>query len=174
MEVKNRIEELEANRLPMNIPKETIELVVNSILFEKVRVLEIGTLNGYSSLWFSTISDRVLSIDIDGRVIEEAKKNLEGTNVEVILGDALEVIPKLEEKFNVVLIDAAKNDYGKYLEVVLDKLEDDFLIFVDNTISHGEKITGLFEVLNKHPELEWKEMGIGKGLIIIKNKSMSQ
>ena len=170
VDVDKKIEELEANRLPMNISREAIEFIVNSVLFEGVKVLEIGTYNGYSALWFSTISDRVLGIDISEKNVEEARKNLEGTNVEIVLGNALEVVPKLDEKFNVVLIDAQKDEYGGYLEVVLDKLQDDFLIFVDNTISHGGKITSLFEVLKKHTELEWKEMGIGKGLIVIKNK----
>lgn len=168
MVVDKKIEELEANRLPMNISRETIEFVVNSVLFDDVKVLEIGTFNGYSALWFSTIADRVLCIDVDEKMVEEARKNLEGTNVEVVLGNALDVIPKLQEKFNVVLIDAQKSEYGVYLELVLDKLEDEFLIFVDNTISHGGRITSFFEVLKKHPELEWKEMGIGKGLIVIK------
>ncbi|MBT3865738.1 methyltransferase domain-containing protein [Candidatus Woesearchaeota archaeon] len=174
MSVDKKIEELEVNRAPMNISRETIEFIVNSVLFEDVKVLEIGTFNGYSALWFSTIASRVLGIDISGTNVEEARKNLEGTDVEIVLGNALDIVPKLEEKFNVVLIDAQKNEYGSYLEVVLDKLEDDFLIFVDNTISHGGKITSLFEVLKKHSELEWKEMGIGKGLIVIKNKSKFQ
>lgn len=168
--VDKKIEELEANRLQMNISRDTIEFIVNSVLFDDVKVLEIGTLNGYSALWFSKIAKRVLGIDIDEGMVEVARKNLEGTNVEVVLGNALEVIPTLEEKFNVVLIDAQKSEYGQYLELVLDKLEDDFLIFVDNTISHGGKITSLFEVLKRHSELEWKEMGIGKGLIVIKPK----
>jgi predicted O-methyltransferase YrrM len=168
VEIGKKIEELESIRTRLNIPRETIELIVNSVFFDEVKVLEIGTFNGYSALWFSKISKDVLTIEINEDSMENAKKNLESTCVEVVLGDALEVIPTLDKKFNVVLIDAAKHEYGAYLEKILDKLEDDFLIFVDNTISHGEKITSLFEVLNKHSELEWKEIGIGKGLIVIK------
>ena len=168
MEIDKKIEELESIRTRLNIPRETIELIVNSVFFDNVKILEIGTFNGYSSLWLSKISTDVLTIEINADSVENAKKNLEGTSVEVVLGDALEVIPALDKKFNVVLIDAAKHEYGAYLEKILGKLEDDFLIFVDNTISHGEKITSLFEVLNKHSELEWKEIGIGKGLIVIK------
>lgn len=173
MEIDKKIEELESIRTRLNIPRETIELIINSIFFEDVKVLEIGTFNGYSALWFSKISKNVLTIEINKDSVENAKKNLEGTGVEVVLGDALEVIPKLDKKFNVVLIDAAKHEYGAYLEKLLGKLEDDFLIFVDNTISHGEKITNLFDILNKHSELEWKEIGIGKGLIVIKKKQIS-
>ncbi len=168
MEINKKIEELELIRSQPNIPRETIEVIVNSIFFDKVKVLEIGTFNGYSSLWFSKVADKVVTIEIDENSAENAIANLEGTGVEVVLGDALEVIPKLEDRFNIVLIDARKRDYGAYLEAVLNKLEEDFLIFVDNTISHGEKITSLFEVLKNHTELEWKELGIGKGLVVIK------
>ena len=98
MSVDKKIEELEVNRAPMNISRETIEFIVNSVLFEDVKVLEIGTFNGYSALWFSTIASRVLGIDISGTNVEEARKNLEGTDVEIVLGNALDIVPKLEEK----------------------------------------------------------------------------
>ncbi len=166
--IQERIEKLEESRSTWNISRETIEFIVNSLFFEKINVLEIGTFNGYSALWFAKVADKVVSLEIDEKRVKESKKNLEDLdNVKVVLGDAKEVIPRLNEKFNVVLIDAMKKEYGAYLELVLDKLEDDFLIFVDNTISHGEKISSLFEILKKHPKLRWKELGIGKGLIVI-------
>jgi predicted O-methyltransferase YrrM len=171
--INKKIEELEAYRVPWNIERESIEFIVNSIDFlDDLNVLEIGTFNGYSALWFAKIAERVVSVEIEKERYEGAKKNLEGLdNVEVILGDACDVISKLDEKFNVVFIDGKKSEYGLYLEKVLKVLDDDFMIFVDNTISHKGKMSDFFEYLNSHEDLEWKETGIGDGLIVIKRKT---
>lgn len=170
--IENKIKELESKRVNWNISQETIEFIINSLLFDKIKVLEIGTFNGYSALWFAKVADEVVSLEIDPERFSEAKENLQGVdNVELILGNALEEVDKLDKKFNVVLIDGMKSEYMKYLEKVLNVLEEDFRIFVDNTISHKEKIKDFFEYLENSNELEWQETGIGDGLIVIKRKS---
>ena len=173
--INKKIEELETQRTSWNVEKESIEFIVNSIDFlENVKVLEIGTFNGYSSLWFAKVADRVVSIEIEQERYEESKNNLEGLdNVEIVLGDACNVISTLDEKFNVVFIDAKKSEYKKYLEGVLNLVEDDFMIFVDNTISHKDNMEDFFEYLKSLEDLEWKETGIGDGLVVIKRKTSS-
>jgi|TARA_Y100000310_G_scaffold284091_1_gene306634 predicted O-methyltransferase YrrM len=171
--INNKIEELEAQRTSWNVEKESIEFIVNSVDFlDNIRVLEIGCFNGYSALWFSRIADRVVTIEIERDRYEESKKNLEGAdNVEVILGDACDIISTLDEKFNVVFIDGKKFEYKKYLERVLGVLEDDFMIFVDNTISHKDNMCDFFDYLKSSEDLEWKETGIGDGLVVVKRKT---
>jgi predicted O-methyltransferase YrrM len=170
--VKEKIEELELLRSEWNIEREAIECVMNSVdLMEDVRILEIGSYNGYSALWLSLVAERVVTIEIEENRFNESRKNLEvANNVEVKLGDAVKIISELNEKFNVVLIDGLKKEYCDYLRAVLNVVDGDFRIFVDNTISHKDKMKDFFEFLNSREDLEWKETGIGKGLVVVKKK----
>ena len=174
MKIKEKIEELELFRSEWNIERESIECVVNSVEmldFDDVKALEIGSYNGYSALWLSLIANKVVTIEVEEERYEEAKKNLEiADNVEVKLGDAVKVISELDEKFNVVLIDGLKREYCDYLHAVLKVVGKDFRIFVDNTISHKDKLGDFFEFLESREDLEWKETGVGKGLVVIKKK----
>jgi predicted O-methyltransferase YrrM len=170
--IENKIKELESKRVNWNVSRETIEFIINSLFFDEIKVLEIGTFNGYSALWFAKVADKVVSVEIEKDRYEEAKKNLKGLDkVEVIFGDACDVISKLDEKFNVVFIDGKKSEYGLYLEKVLKVLDDDFMIFVDNTISHKEKIGEFFDYLKNSKELKWEETGLEDGLIVINRKT---
>ncbi len=174
--IKKTIEELEKTRVQQNIQRETIEFIVASIdFFDEKKVLEIGTFNGYSALWFATVADEVVTVEAAEEAFNEAKKNLEfAKNVGIVFGNVFDVIAKLKEegrKFNIVFIDGKKSEYADYLESVLDVLDDNFMIFADNTISHKDMIGGFFENLKRHDDiLEWKEMNIGKGLVVIKKK----
>ena len=172
MKVKEKIEELELLRKDWNIDREAIECVMNTIdLMENVRSLEIWSYNGYSALWLSLVSDKVITIEIEEERYNEAKKNLEvAENVEIKLGDAVKVISELNGKFNVVFIDGKKKEYCDYFKNVLNVIDDDFIIFVDNTISHKDKLGEFFEFLNFKDDLEWKETSIGKGLVVIRRK----
>ncbi|KAF2502271.1 hypothetical protein BU16DRAFT_554341 [Lophium mytilinum] len=76
-------------------------------------VLEIGTLGGYSSICFASASAKVTSIEIDPKHRIVAIENVRGMDVEVLLGAALEVLPKLVDEgrqFDMVFIDADFDD----------------------------------------------------------------
>jgi len=81
----------------------------------------------------------------------------------------LEILKTLKEKFDLILIDAKKSEYKKYLELSLNLLNKNSLIFADNTISHKESMEDLFRYL-KNSNLYYQELNIGKGLMIISNK----
>jgi len=173
--IKQKIEELEKSRIEKTILRETIEFIINSIeFFDWKKVLEIGTFEGYSALWFAIVANEVVTIEVVTEAFDKAVQNLEcAANVQPLLGNAFDVIAQLKNegrRFNVVLIDGKKSEYADYLEAVLDILEDDFLIFVDNTISHKDSLGGFLEHLKRYENLEWKEINIGKGLIVIKKK----
>jgi len=173
--IKEKIEELELRRVEKNISRESIEFIIASIDFlDEKKVLEIGSFHGYSALWFATVAEEVVTLEVAEECYNNAKKNLECTdNVTILLGNAFDIISDLKKegkKFNIALIDGQKSEYADYLEAVLDILEDDFLIFVDNTISHKDKLDSFFEHLRRYEDkLKWKEMNIGKGLIVIKH-----
>ena len=105
------------------------------------RALEIGTLHGYSAILMANIilsgkggneyfddseydsrKTILVSVEKDQKLANIAKKNIENSKlskkIQVINGDALEVIPKLESKFDLIFLDATKSEYLKYLRLV--------------------------------------------------------
>ena len=133
------------------------------------KVLEIGCFNGYSALKFSTVARQVKTIEIDKKAIEIARENIKKyniENIEILEGDAREVLNDIKEKFDLIFIDAMKRQYKEYLELSL-KLIDKGFIYADNTISHKENMGDFFEYL-ENSKLNWKELGIGRGLVEIK------
>ena len=105
------------------------------------KILEIGTLYGYSAILMSSIlpeenGGKVITIEIDKESANIARKNIEdaalANKVEVIVGDALEIIPKLHEKFDMVFLDGTKEEYFKYLKLVEKNLEKGAVVVADN------------------------------------------
>ncbi|MFZ1063457.1 MAG: O-methyltransferase [Acidimicrobiales bacterium] len=126
-----------------------LELLVRS--HRAHRVLEIGTLGGYSTIWLARGVDsggRVVSLELDAHHAEVARKNLARAGfsnlVEVIVGAALETLASLvkskEEPFDFVFIDADKEGYPRYLEFALSLSHPGTLIVADNVVRDGEVI----------------------------------
>jgi predicted O-methyltransferase YrrM len=113
------------------------------------RVLEIGTLGGYSTTWFARAlppGGRVVTLELDPRYAAIAKRNLQGAvpeiDIEVHVGDAAEVLRSLigadEPPFDVVFIDADKPRYVEYLDLSLQLSRPGTVILADNVIRHGD------------------------------------
>jgi caffeoyl-CoA O-methyltransferase len=103
------------------------------------RVLEVGTLIGYSTILMGKElgSDApLITIEIDANNAKIAKKNIRKAEipptVEVLVGDAIEVIPRLEGMFDLVFIDADKTEYLDYLRLIEEKLHKGSVIVADN------------------------------------------
>ena len=106
------------------------------------KILEIGTLYGYSAILMGSMLPRgqnqgkVTTIEIDTQSSNIARKNIEDAaldeKVEVIFGDALDIIPKLNEKFDMVFLDGTKEEYFKYLKLVEKNLEKGAVVVADN------------------------------------------
>ncbi|MEM0446227.1 MAG: O-methyltransferase [Candidatus Nitrosocaldus sp.] len=110
------------------------------------RILEIGTAVGYSTIWLGLaarkVKGRVTSIEIDPARADEARANIHTANlddtVEVITGDALDVIPRLKGRFNLIFIDDSKDNYPRYFELCYPRLSKNGLLIADNALWHGE------------------------------------
>ena len=175
------IEELEKNRQQQYLAKDSIDFI--SIICKIIKpknILEIGTCHGYSALNFSLLTEKVTTLEIDENAVKIAEENFkkaEVNNIKLIEGNAIETLEKLKEKFDIIFIDAKKSEYKKYLELSLELLNKNSLIFVDNTISHKESMEDFFIFL-KNSNLYYQELNIGKkptsealsGLTIISNK----
>jgi predicted O-methyltransferase YrrM len=112
------------------------------------RVLEIGTLGGYSTTWLARALPQdgtLISLEVDPKHADVARRSLAGAapgvRVEVRLGDAVESLRTLiaarEEPFDVVFIDADKVRYVQYLELSLQLCRSGSLVLGDNLIRHG-------------------------------------
>lgn len=102
-------------------------------------VLEIGTLIGYSAILIGEELDKsahIITIEIHANEAKIAEENIRKANVppkiEVITGDAIQVIPQLNNVFDFVFIDAEKKEYMDYLQLAEDKLHQGTVIVADN------------------------------------------
>jgi len=103
------------------------------------RVLEVGTLIGYSTILMGKelgSGAHLITIEIDANNAKIAKENIRKAEipptVEVLVGDATEVIPRLEGVFDLVFIDADKTEYLDYLRLMKEKLHKGSVIVADN------------------------------------------
>jgi predicted O-methyltransferase YrrM len=112
------------------------------------RILEIGTLGGYSTIWLARAlpaDGRLISLEIDPRHAEVAQTNLDraglSSAVEIRLGPALDTLPKLvtegRRPFDLIFIDADKPGYADYLKWSLKLARPGTLIIADNVVRKG-------------------------------------
>ena len=142
-----------ANSAANNLPAITVSplqgqyLAIQCRLMNAKSVLEIGTLGGYSTIWFASTGAKVTSIEIDPHHRDVAVENTKGLDVEVILGAALDVLPNLVKegkKFDFVFIDAAWEEQFEYFSWAVKLVRGNGCVYVDNVVrmmleSEGEE-----------------------------------
>jgi predicted O-methyltransferase YrrM len=101
------------------------------------RILEIGTLGGYSTIWLARAGGHVVTLELDPAYAETARANLAGLDVEVITGPALDTLPTLDGPFDLIFIDADKRSNADYLRHALRLSRPGTLIVADNVIRDG-------------------------------------
>jgi predicted O-methyltransferase YrrM len=107
-------------------------------------VLEVGTAIGYSTLHMAEQLDsgRVVTMERDPDRVRQARDNLEragvADRVELIEGDALEIIPTLSGSFGLLFVDASKGEYRRYIELAEPLLAERCTLVVDNLLMNGE------------------------------------
>ncbi|WP_216216012.1 O-methyltransferase [Amycolatopsis aidingensis] len=109
------------------------------------RILEIGTLGGYSTIWLARAlppGGHLVTLEADQRHAEVAEANLDRAGlsdlVEVRLGKALEVLPGIEGPFGLTFIDADKENSAEYFRAALERSEPGSVIVVDNVVRRGQ------------------------------------
>lgn len=157
-----------------------------SKLIQPSRILEIGTYTGYSALCLAEglqADGEIHTIDINEELVAFQRKYFDrspyGSQIFQHLGNALDIIPTLKNTFDLVFIDADKNNYPKYLELVIPKLKSGSVILSDNVLWSGKVVEKLKEedddtkallqynkLLNEHPKLETVILPVRDGLTI--------
>jgi predicted O-methyltransferase YrrM len=119
-------------------------------------ILEVGTLVGYSAIRMARhLSDggRVTCVELSEDRARAARANFEraglSDRIEVILGDARNVLPTLEGRFDMVFFDAVKEDYLYYLKSIEGLLRRGSVVVADNVKSHSEEVAPYLEYVRK-------------------------
>ena len=106
------------------------------------KVLEIGTAIGYSgSLMLNAGAKELITIEINEDSAKKAEENFRNLDlwdrVEILLGDAKDILPKLNQKFDVIFLDGPKGQYVKYLPSLLSLLQVGGYLIADNVLFRG-------------------------------------
>lgn len=127
-----------------------------SCMVKPARILEIGTYTGYSAICLAAglkPQGKLVTIDIN----EELEKSVReyflaaglSEKIDYRIGNALQIIPALNEKFDLVFIDADKENYARYFDLVIDNVNLDGIILADNVLWSGK-------VLDEKPDKDTK------------------
>jgi predicted O-methyltransferase YrrM len=125
-------------------------------------VVEIGTSNGYASLWFClalrTTGGKLTTFEIDAKRASLARENFKRAGVDklvtLIEGDAHEKVKMLKEPVDIVFIDADKDGYLDYLNKLLPLVRPGGLVLAHNTTDAGSQMQDYLEAITTNPELE--------------------
>jgi caffeoyl-CoA O-methyltransferase len=135
-------------------------------------VLEIGGSRGYSTIWLGAgvryLGGRVVSIEHNPTAAEAWRRNIAEAGleewVELLEGDAFELLPAIEEGFDVVFLDAEKEDYEQLFRLAREKLEPGGLVVADNVLSHAEALAAYSQARQADPTLESLTVSLDRGL----------
>ncbi len=125
-------------------------LSILSKLIQPKVILEIGTYTGYSALCFAeglSSEGKIITIDKNEELETLQNKYFEKSGfrnqIEQKVGNALEIIPKIDEKFDLVFIDADKSNYVNYFHLIIDKMNAGGIILSDNVLWSGKVVEQL-------------------------------
>ena len=193
---KKELEKIKQKALEEHIPiimDDTLNVMEKYLKQIKPKsMLEIGTAVGYSAICFTNFLDEngiIDTIERDELRVEEAKENIKKVGVEskinIYQGDALDILPTLDRKYDAVFIDAAKGKYPFFLQQALRLLNNGGIIFADNILYKGyvmsdynkhkqrtavRNLREYIKEVTENPNLETEILEVGDGLAISKQK----
>ena len=135
-------------------------------------VLEIGGSRGYSTTWLAAgvryLGGRVVSLEHDPEKAEAWRRNVAEAGLsdwaELVEGDAFETLGRLEDVFDVVFLDAEKDDYERLFELARGKLEPGGLVVADNVLSHADTLAAYSDARQRDATLESVTVPLDRGL----------
>jgi len=158
-----------------NIPHESgnlLNLIIKASGYKDI--LEIGTSNGYSAIWFAEAaritSGHVTGIEFYQERIDLALDNFNNCglsdHITIRQGKAIDIIKTLKSEFDFIFIDANKAEYIKYFELLHPKLRNKGLIAADNVTSHKKDVQDFLDLIINHPEYQTSYLPFGGGLLL--------
>ncbi|HZH85813.1 MAG TPA: class I SAM-dependent methyltransferase [Brumimicrobium sp.] len=118
-----------------------------SKMIQPKRILEIGTYTGYSAICMAEglkENGKLITIDVNYELEDMVKNYVEkagfSNQIEMKVGDAIEIIPTLDKDFDLVFIDADKSNYSNYYDLLIDDLPEGAIMIADNVLWSGKVI----------------------------------
>ncbi len=135
-------------------------------------VLEIGGSRGYSTIWLAAgvryLGGRVLSLEHDPAKVEAWRRNIGEAGLEdwaeLVPGDAFETLPAIDDVFDVLFLDAEKEQYEDLFQLARGKLEPAAVIVADNVLSHADPLSEYSRARQSDPALESVTLPLDRGL----------
>ena len=180
--VLERLELEDAQERARDVPRErrsrAVAPTTGRFLFSLVapqtdcEVLELGGSRGYSSIWLAAgarmLGGRLLSLERDPVKAEAWRENVLDAGLDnwadLVEGDALEELARIEDVFDVVFIDAEKEDYERLFELARTKVEPGAVIVADNVLSHEETLGAYSRARQSDSTLESVTVPLDRGL----------
>jgi predicted O-methyltransferase YrrM len=137
-------------------------------------VLEIGGSRGYSTIWLAAgvrhFGGRVLSLEHDPAKCDAWRANIAEAGLEetaeLLEGDAFENLPAIDDVFDVVFLDAEKEQYEELFQLARGKLEPGAVVIADNVLSHADPLAEYSRARQADPTLESVTLPLDRGLEI--------
>jgi predicted O-methyltransferase YrrM len=135
-------------------------------------VLEIGGSRGYSTIWLGAgvryLGGSVVSLEHNPTAAEAWRRNIAEAGLtewaELLESDAFQILPAIEEGFDIVFLDAEKEDYEGLFQLAREKLEPGALVVADNVLSHAETLAAYSQARQADPTLESVTVPLDRGL----------
>jgi caffeoyl-CoA O-methyltransferase len=177
-----RLEEEDAREREEGVPREMrarqVARTTGQFLFALVapqtdcEVLEIGGSRGYSTIWLAAgaryLGGRVLSLEHDPAKVDAWGRNISEAGLEdwadLVPGDAFETLPAIDDVFDVVFLDAEKEQYEELFQLARGKLEPAALVVADNVLSHADPLAEYSRARQSDPTLESVTLPLDRGL----------
>ena len=189
-ELKKVKEKALENHIPI-LMDDTLEKIEEILQEEKPkRILEIGTAVGYSASMFAKSTDEdciIDTIEIDEERAKEAEENIKkigvAERINIMVGNAVDILPTLTSTYDIVFIDAAKGKYPIFLENAIRLIKDGGIILADNILYKGyvmsdynahkqrtavRHLREYIKEITENDKCESKILEIGDGLAITK------
>ena len=166
-----------ARGLPSTVRARQVARTTGQFLFALVspqtdcEVLEIGGSRGYSTIWLAagvrTLGGRVLSLENDPAKAEAWRRNVADAGLddwaELAEGDAFQTLERIDDVFDVVFLDAEKDDYER-LALARQTLEPGALVVADNVLSHPDPLAQYAAARQAYPTLSSVTVPLDRGL----------
>ena len=181
-EVLARLEAEDASERAAGLPSaqrsRQIERTTGQFLFSLVvsgpsnRILEIGGSRGYSAIWLATgariVGGRVVSLESDPAKCEAWRRNIADAGLEdvaeLVEGDAHATLAAMDEPWDLVFLDAEKDDYERLFGLVRPLLEPGAVVVADNILSHPEPLAAYAAARQADSTLESVTLPLDRGL----------
>lgn len=172
---QNDMHEQDRSKKMLNLEPDTAQLISMLVRSsQRKQLLEIGTSNGYSTLWLAwaarSTGGHIISIDRDEQKLLQADINLQRAQlrdfVDFFHGDASEIIADFPGPFDFVFFDADRITAPKQVQLLLPKLQPDVFVLADNVLSHPDEIADYLAAIKGIPDFEHIVVPVGKGLSI--------